>query len=504
MANAQLSWSFGLRNVDGKYLTVEAFGSNVNMNSKTMKKKQIFFLESIPGEESVFLKTWQNKYLTVDDKGKVSAGATNPGEDEKIRIAPQVDGSWCLVTTARATFIHGSGDNVAALIEPRLPAGDSHKFTVHLAMHPQVCILNVNRKQYLHLEKKGGQGMITCDEDVPWGDDAVINIDFFEDGYYGIKTCEGEYLNHDGRLSAGESDDCKYQLEFHGGELAFKNKATKKFITCAGSSGVVKALKEKPLKDELFVLEDSHPQIKMTSEKKLKVSIFGGIEVAANQKETRDTEIFQLEAKDGKWALKSKTCKYWSVGDDGSIKAEAEAVRANELFTIKWLDSKMAIVASNGKLISVSGNNYLKASTDLTSDDAIPEAAKFVYELVNRPRLVLRGEYGFIGVSPVAGELQCNKANYETFSMHVSGGVCEIKGTAVDGSEKYWAVSDDRTKITVSGSAKQALYLEFVEDSKFAIRYNDSDGSTYYLKGIQSGACNFTATSIDKESLWEF
>jgi hypothetical protein len=192
------------------------------------------------------------------------------------------------------------------------------------------------------------------------------------------------------------------------------------------------------------------------------------------------------------------------VGEEGSITAEAAPVRANELFTIKWLDSKMAIVASNGKLVSVSGNNYLKASTDLTSDDAIPEAAKFVYELVNRPRLVLRGEYGFIGVSPVAGELQCNKANYETFSMHVSGGVCEIKGTAVDGSEKYWAVSDDRTKITVSGSAKQALYLEFVEDSKFAIRYNDSDGSTYYLRGIQNGALNFTATGIDKESLWEF
>jgi fascin 1/2 len=305
-------------------------------------------------------------------------------------------------------------------------------------------------------------------------------------------------------MVAGETDAVKYQLEFHGGELAFKSKSNKKYLTCAGRGAVTKAAKDTPGKDERFVLEDSHPQIKMTSEKNLKVSVAGGIEGAANQKETRDTEIFQLEAKDGKWALKSNAVKYWSCDEDGAIKATAEAIGAAELFTIKWLDAEMAIVASNGKLVSVSGNNYLKAVTDLTSDDSIPSSARFVYELVNRPRLVLRGEYGFIGMLPVSGELQCNKSSYETFSMHISKGVCEIKGTTKDGSEKYWHVSDDRTKITVSGASKQSMYMEFVEDSKFAIRYKDSDGSTYYLRGIQNGALNFTATGIDKESLWEF
>lgn len=40
-----LSWSFGLRNVHGNYLTAEQFGNRVNASSKVMKKKQIFFLE---------------------------------------------------------------------------------------------------------------------------------------------------------------------------------------------------------------------------------------------------------------------------------------------------------------------------------------------------------------------------------------------------------------------------------------------------------------------------
>ena len=502
MANEQLSWSFGLRNADQKYLTVEAFGSNVNFNAKAMKKKQIFFLENIPGDsEFVYLKTWQGKYITVDKDGKVGAGTEAPGDDEKLHIDPQADGTWSL-KTIRDMYILGRDDGIEALIERRLPEGNLHKFTVHLAMHPQVCMYNVNRKRYLHLNNKG-QPQITCDEDVPWGDDAVLNLDFFEDGTYGIQTADGTYLQAAGSLGPA-GPDAKFVLGIHQGEVAFKHAGNGKYLTCSGANGFTRTGpgKDTAGQDELFVLEDSHPQIKMTASvmAKNKVSIRGGIEVAANQKTTEDTEIFQLEAKNGKWALKSYKCKYWSCNDDGAIKAEKESIGDEELFTIKWLDHQLALVASNGKLVSVTGNSYLKAAAELTSDADIPDSCRFVYELVNRPRLVLRGEYGFIGTLPASGVLECNKSQYETFSMHVSAGVCEIKGS----NDRYFQVSDDRSKITVSGTVKQSMYMEFVEDSKFAIRYKDSDGSTYYLKGEKNGGLNFKATEITKEALWEF
>jgi fascin 1/2 len=40
-----LTWSFGLINSAGRYLTVETFGSRINCNGTSLKKKQIFVLE---------------------------------------------------------------------------------------------------------------------------------------------------------------------------------------------------------------------------------------------------------------------------------------------------------------------------------------------------------------------------------------------------------------------------------------------------------------------------
>jgi len=232
--NAQLSWSFGLRNHEGKYLTVETFHSMINCNAAKMKKKQIFFLERGDGE-SVYIRTWANKYLSIDGDGNFTANSDEKTADAALTIEPLADGSWCIVSH-RAQYIYGRGDKMAALIKANLPAGDQHKFTVHLAMHPQVCIRNVNRSRYLHLNTKGTPS-ITCDEDAPWGDDAVLNLDFNADGSYSIQTSAGTFLSNDGRLTDSVGDNNKFVLEFHLSQLAFRSKASQLYLTCAGGDG---------------------------------------------------------------------------------------------------------------------------------------------------------------------------------------------------------------------------------------------------------------------------
>jgi hypothetical protein len=52
---ADLTWTFGLRNHLGLYLSAETFGFRVNCSGKLMRKKQIFVLEQVGGQ--TFIRT---------------------------------------------------------------------------------------------------------------------------------------------------------------------------------------------------------------------------------------------------------------------------------------------------------------------------------------------------------------------------------------------------------------------------------------------------------------
>jgi fascin 1/2 len=67
------------------------------------------------------------------------------------------------------------------------------------------------------------------------------------------------------------------------------------YLTALGAKGTVKATKERIGLDELFVLEDSHPQVKLKAWNGRRVSVRAGVEVSANQDDHTDAEYFQLE-----------------------------------------------------------------------------------------------------------------------------------------------------------------------------------------------------------------
>lgn len=68
------------------------------------------------------------------------------------------------------------------------------------------------------------------------------------------------------------------------------------YLTALGAKGTLKvAPKERIGLDELFALEDSHPQIKAIAVNGRRVSVRAGQEVTANQDDVTDAEFFQLE-----------------------------------------------------------------------------------------------------------------------------------------------------------------------------------------------------------------
>jgi len=488
-AGEQLSWSFGLRAPNGKYLTHEAFGAKaLTTDAKLMKKKSIFFLEQDDGASYCYIRTSKNMYLAVDSDGNL-VPVDSKTEEAQIEIAAQDDGRWVLKSN-KYGWVIGTNPTVDhdSFTEPK-PVTDDKKWVVHLAMHPQVCLKNVNRKKYVHLNGDS----FTTDELIPWGDDATITLKFFDrEGTYGLVSSDGRYLSNTGKLEVDPSSSTHFTISFERGQVAFRSVESGKYLTAVGPEGVLRAMKTGVGKDESFIMEDSFPQLKFTANNGQKVSIKQGIEVAAPKRgttETTDSEIFQVEPIGDKWTIKSCQDKYWKLVDK-HVHANTDVADLDDncYFEIEWHQDKVALKAANGKYCFQQKNGYIAA----THDDK-DEFCYFVYEIVNRPRLVLRGEHGFLGTLP-SGLLECNKSVPEIFFMEITKGHCKIKGA----NGKYWKIGDNGVSCT--GESAESYFMTLHKDSMMCLM--TADGK--YFKGSQNGQFVASGTEPGKETFFEY
>lgn len=290
---ADLEWTFGLINHAGTYLTCETFGGKLNCVTRSLKKKQIFTLETDEGTDVVRFRTHLGTYLGVDIDGKVSANADEAGANNQFVIEAQDDGRWAIRSHEHGFYFGGSGEGLTAFVKE---ISEDRLWSMHLAQHPMVTLYNVKRKAFVHLPDDG-EGL-TADEIVAWGPDAVISIVFNpENGSYSIQGANGMYLTASGALIADNSDTSShFVLEIYSGRVSFKTVDSHKYLTCLGSQGLCKATKSARTDDETFEMRNAYPQITLKSVNGKYVSIQGGIEPSANQKSaSTDKEIFQME-----------------------------------------------------------------------------------------------------------------------------------------------------------------------------------------------------------------
>jgi fascin 1/2 len=493
MAAYELDWSFGLISSAGKYLTAETFQNKIGATAGVMKKKQIWFLEATDGSDTVKIRSHLGKYLRVDGDGKFTGDGEQDNEETDLVIIALDDGRWNLKSNKYGWFAGGSGENLSAFTTE--DTAEHNKWTVHLAMHPQVCIKNVKRKTYMHLSDDGNS--LQCDEAIPWGFDATVTVIYFTGGTYGLQAANGHFLTNTGALVADADDNCKFIIAFLGKQMTFKSVVNGKYVTALGASGICKATKGVALKDETFVMEDSWPQITLKANNGKYVSIKQGVELAAKSAAVTDAEIFQVEPDSaGAWILKSVKDKLWTAVEANAVSTTTDATdltadTAPEAckFTIEFLGDKVKISPAGKPAYAVQGSAYIKSIA------GGPEGAdEFTYEIINRPQLILRGEYGFVGVLP-SGLLECNKSGATAFPMTVEDGFCKLAAS----NGKYWKVGDNG--VSASSDAAESYVIELFPESKLALK---SVEKGKYFQGAQNGAFTCTGTKIDASTLFEY
>merc|ERR1712166_1074421 len=262
----------------------------------------------------------------------------------------------------------------------------------------------------VHLPEDG-QGL-TCNEIIPWGDDAVLSLIFNDaNGSYSIQAPNGAFLAATGALVADNSTSAThFVLEIHGGLVTFKSIDGHKYLTALGSQGLLKATKTCTTvasisDDEKFRLENSYPQITLQAANGKYISTQQGVELSAMQdKAGTDSEIFQMEPIGGdQFRLKINTSKYVNAGADGEGSAE-DGVTAN--------------------------------ATDTSTDQTMG-----------------------------SGLLEVNKSSPDVYSLESAGG----RFAVLDASGKYWTVGENGNT-SATGDSAQFFYVELKQNSKLALR----------------------------------
>jgi len=274
-ASMGLDWRVGLLNTaTKKFLTAESFGS-FNVSGTSLKKKQIWTLEQDRSEDNaVYIKSYLNKKIATEPKhGELDTEVE--GHDERFSVeygTGEFSGQWLFKHKVCGTYLGTNPNNPGnVLCKAKKPTAHEY-WTVQLSIHPQINLRNVNRTRYAHLEND----QLRCTEVVPWGTDPLIILEFI-DGKYAFKTSDNRYLQNDGTLVPECTDNSMFFLEIKSGKdsgLAFKD-CNQCYLTAVGS-GTVKTNKKVVTKDELFTIEDSHPQVFFVSNKGKKASIKQG------------------------------------------------------------------------------------------------------------------------------------------------------------------------------------------------------------------------------------
>ncbi|KPP71229.1 fascin-2-like [Scleropages formosus] len=482
-----LKLQFGLVNHEGRYLTAETFGFKVNASASSMKKKQIWTLEQDDQDgQAVFLRSHLGRYLAANKDGKVSCEAEEADGDCRFLIAAQSDGRWALQSEPHQRYFGGSADRLSCFSQA---AGESELWAVHLALHPQANMLSVSRKRYAHLAV--AEDEIAVDNNIPWGVDSLVTL-VYQDGKYCLKTCDNRFLNHDGKLVRVAGHGTDYTLEIRSGKLTFKDYEGK-YLSPTGPTGTLRSGRcSKPGKDELFDLEESHPQVVFQASNHRFVSVKQGVSVSANQDNETDMETFQMEIdKDNKKCMfRTNSGTYWTLVSQGGIQSTATEIAATTMFDIEWLGRRVALRASNGKYISTKKNGQLAAVSSMPGEDE-----QFMMKLINRPILILRGESGFVCHHKSSNTLDANRSVYDIFTLLFSDGAYHIKGS----SGKFWYVSNSGVACT-DGDMPEDFFFEFLEHGRVGIKGKNGK----YLRGDQGGTLKGDADSVDISSLWEF
>uniref|UniRef100_A0AAQ4P4V6 Fascin n=1 Tax=Gasterosteus aculeatus aculeatus TaxID=481459 RepID=A0AAQ4P4V6_GASAC len=355
-----LQIQFGLINCGNKYLTAETFGFKINACASSMKKKQIWTLEQSGDDSSgdVFhLKSHLGRYIAADKDGNVTGDSESPGPECRFVITAHDDGRWSLRSEPHGRYLGGTEDRIICFAQT---ASVAEKWSVHIAMHPQVVLTAANERNV-----STRQGMDLSANQDEEGDQEVFQVEICrENRKCAFRTAAGKYwtLTANGGLqctASTKSANCYFDIEWRGKRLTLRA-ANGKYVAAKKNGQLAATIDSAGESEEFLMKLINRPIIVLRGEH----GFIGCRKVTGTLDSNRSTyDYFTLEFRDGAYSLQDSTGKYWMVGNEQSVVSSSDAPVD---FLFEFCDyNKLAIRhAADGKYLRGDHAGVLKANAD--------------------------------------------------------------------------------------------------------------------------------------------
>lgn len=482
MSQMAIATQFGLMNYEGRYLTAEKFGNQINVKGNALRSKQIWMYEQEADCSSKgYLRNQQQRYLETGKNGNVLCESSEKEKEYLFDVEVTDDGKWAFKDVF-GKYLTGNTERLHTVLKRNAES----LWAIHVTNHPHCNVRNVSRQQYVTVNDNEFQANV----DIPWGMECIVTLEFCK-GKYAVKDTLGRYLNGvTGALENTCNDDCLLSILIQESSFAFRA-SNGKYLTVYGPNGKLVATKKAVGKDELFAFEGSKAQCFFTANNGKKVTL-KGIDATANQvMEVSDTEIFQLDFhpdQGDKVSILARNKNYF-VANEKSITASSSKLTENCYCEMKWQNEKVALKASNGKYITSSSGGQLTPSSETCND---PNSL-FALTLVNRQRIILRGDQGYIGTT--SNKVQCNLGSPDTLDVSLHNGKCKLK--TKNGS--YLKVACNLSMVANSDEG-DLFSFELCGINKMLIKARNGK----YLAGYQNGTIMATSEQCSGGTIWEY
>ncbi|XP_077196725.1 fascin-3 [Paroedura picta] len=482
----------GLIDWTGGYLTAEGYGGAlVTALGSALGRRQTWELKAsreAAGPTVVELRGPGGRALGAGPDGAVRCAQAAAADGQgQFLLEVHPSGAWSLQQVHSRKYLESDGEDVFC-VSRGLTA--CHMWMPQLAMHAHVVLFNPRLQRYARADPELNR--VWVDTRVPYQEECGFILRF-RGGVYHLETSRHHFLSRSEKLVEKPSAETAFHLTLRPGCLAFLTDREGRILYPHGSRGLL-CLGDSPAdKEEWFLIRRCPQWVSLRTAAQRYVTVVCDSDVYAGPKKVTPMSVFHLEVSpDSKTVqLRGINHSYLAQRECKSLVANGNSSEPQTCFQVHWHYGKIFLRALNGCYVGTLPVGLVAARAMHPGP-----SEEFGLLLANRPFLLLRGQYGYVGSSPSHDVLQCNLLEPDGISLlPCKHSIYHLQTH----SKSFWSLTAEKTFKT-GGKVALNFCLEIRGNNILAILAPNG----YYLRGDREGTLMADSQEVTSETLWEF